>query len=380
MDPQIEKLIQAAKSIKLSTQEQSAIKNRLQILIEKQSVRSETGLRHRLGKRSKIQIIFAQLQTMAIVLLIALFVGGGVSVAAQNALPGDALFPVKVVVNEGVRSFLTFSDEAKARLQAELAARRLDEAEKLAVEGRFDAEVREKIEANFSRHAERVRERIEEFKAREDFKAAAEVTANFETALKAHERILEKLGAEEAEIKIKTEVGELKTWVKAELATQTEKRREFETQVKGESDAATKTAAEGKLRAALNKIAEAEKFVARFETAFGAEAVTDSKADLKAANDKVAEGRLKFEAGAFGEAFLIFQEAHDLAQEAILLLEAKESFEIKVRTRIEGGEGENEERKSEIRIETKSETTGEDDVDREGSGETRSDLEIKLGF
>jgi hypothetical protein len=85
-------------------------------------------------------------------LLIALMIGtGGTAFAAQNTVPGDFLYPVKVHVNENVRSSLAVGADAEAKLQAEFFEERLDEARKLALSGKHEAatsaEVRTRIDA-----------------------------------------------------------------------------------------------------------------------------------------------------------------------------------------------------------------------------------------
>ncbi len=79
---------------------------------------------------------------MKATLLIALLVGtGGTSFAAQGAVPGDLLYPVKVHVNETVRSAFAVSANAEAELQAQLLGERLEEAQKLAARGELEGEV-----------------------------------------------------------------------------------------------------------------------------------------------------------------------------------------------------------------------------------------------
>ena len=84
---------------------------------------------------------------------------GGVSLAAEGALPGDLLYPVKVGVNEEVRAAVSFSAEAKTEWDARRLERRLEEAEKLAHKKEFNAEARARVEENLSAerlaHAER---------------------------------------------------------------------------------------------------------------------------------------------------------------------------------------------------------------------------------
>src|SRR3989344_5060788 len=100
---------------------------------------------------------------MPILIAILIALGGGVSFAAEKALPGDALYPVKVNVTEQVRGFATLDARAKVEWEATLAERRLKEAEDLAAEGKLDSETRARLEANFKAHADRVQLRIENF-------------------------------------------------------------------------------------------------------------------------------------------------------------------------------------------------------------------------
>src|SRR5688500_13589881 len=97
---------------------------------------------------------------MAIALVIALLLTGGASVAADQALPGDTLYPFKVHVNEQVSGWVAVSDEARAELDAWRAGRRLAEAEELVVKNRIDAETRADLEARFDAHAEKFLDRI----------------------------------------------------------------------------------------------------------------------------------------------------------------------------------------------------------------------------
>ncbi len=56
--------------------------------------------------------------------------GGGAVLAAQSSLPGDALYEVKIAAEE-VRANLAFSEEARYRIRAEQAERRLSEAQEV---------------------------------------------------------------------------------------------------------------------------------------------------------------------------------------------------------------------------------------------------------
>lgn len=85
--------------------------------------------------------------------LIAALLGGGVSFASENSLPGDFLYPVKIKVNEEVRAVLSVNAETKADWEARRAERRFEEAVQLAAEGRLDDEAEASIEAAVEKHA-----------------------------------------------------------------------------------------------------------------------------------------------------------------------------------------------------------------------------------
>jgi len=57
---------------------------------------------------------------------------GGTALAAENSVPGDLLYGVKINVNEKARELLTFTKNSKTNLSMELLEERLVEAEKLA--------------------------------------------------------------------------------------------------------------------------------------------------------------------------------------------------------------------------------------------------------
>ncbi|MDP3956150.1 MAG: DUF5667 domain-containing protein [bacterium] len=80
--------------------------------------------------------------------------------AAERTLPGDILYPVKVYVNEGVRSLFAVSDESRASLEVSRLSRRLKEAEALAVQGRLSEDTEEKLASSIGSHAQAARSHI----------------------------------------------------------------------------------------------------------------------------------------------------------------------------------------------------------------------------
>lgn len=77
---------------------------------------------------------------------------GGVQVAAEMALPGEALYPVKVTLNDGAIELVAVTSEAKARAKVTLVERRTEEVEALAEQDELTPELAEAISDNIEGH------------------------------------------------------------------------------------------------------------------------------------------------------------------------------------------------------------------------------------
>lgn len=80
---------------------------------------------------------------------------------AQNAIPGDSLYAVKVQFNEELRSTLTFDSLQKVEWETERLNRRLAEARLLASEGRLTEVVEAEVAAAVRTHTENAKREIE---------------------------------------------------------------------------------------------------------------------------------------------------------------------------------------------------------------------------
>ena len=190
MDDIFKKLNKASKNIRLTEAE----KDRVRAELVRRMGRAIRPLRSPYVFMSIFQ--GRTLMRVMPVVLILLLAGGGVSYAAEGALPGDSLYRIKTNVNEAVRVAVTTDAAARAALETELASRRLDEAAELASQGSLSDTARAEIEANFKQHAAGVNATIAMLAHDNDENAAAEASSNFESSLLTHGAILASLAAE----------------------------------------------------------------------------------------------------------------------------------------------------------------------------------------
>lgn len=276
-------------------------------------------------------------------LLVLIFVAGGTSVAAQNSRPGDLLYPVKVSVTEKVKEALSFSDELKANVILSHAEERLKEAEDLVVKSDLSADVRAQIEANFTEHVARVRALITKLAA-VDSKVSADIASNLETSLNAHERILTQLSEKSAVAAEKPQVDKLKVKVSEEAKVSEDDRNASENEMKTQPAADVQAAAEGRIGAAENKIAEVKTYLESMKAALGATATAQAEARLATADSTLVSAKAKLTAQSYNEAFVLASESLRTAQEAKLMVQSRVDLKVDLdvggeRAQPERGEG-----------------------------------------
>lgn len=84
-----------------------------------------------------------------------------IPVLAEQTVPGDNLYAVKVRFNEEVRSSLTLEQHAKVEWEAKRLNRRIAEARQLASEGRLTPEIEVDVVAAVREHTENVQKEID---------------------------------------------------------------------------------------------------------------------------------------------------------------------------------------------------------------------------
>lgn len=117
----------------------------------------------------------------ALVLVVA--TGTQATFAAEGAVPGDILYPVKVSVAEPVALALTTSGEAKAKLATRFASRRVKEASTLSAQGKLDEKTATELAVRFDTHVDLIAKETATIEAKGDVTEALAVRTDLEQDL-----------------------------------------------------------------------------------------------------------------------------------------------------------------------------------------------------
>lgn len=119
----------------------------------------------------------------------ALFLIVGVPALAENAIPGDMLYPVKVNVTEELRSSLSTNSYEKVVWETTRLERRVSEARLLAQAGKLTPEVEAEVLAAVEIHSQEAKRQIETLRET-DSDGAALAQMTFATALDVQSSVL----------------------------------------------------------------------------------------------------------------------------------------------------------------------------------------------
>lgn len=123
-------------------------------------------------------------------IFIFVFTGAGATLAAENSLPGDPLYGIKIHVNEGFRSALALHPSHEAKWRSEQAQRRLLEAKTLASRGELDEDTQKDLERRFALHTNEARDAIAALEESQNLVGAVDAASSLESILSAQRSIL----------------------------------------------------------------------------------------------------------------------------------------------------------------------------------------------
>src|SRR3989344_4256688 len=232
----------------------------------------------------------------ALVSMVALLlIGGGTSWAAEKALPGDLLYPIKIGFNENVRIALSLTPVAKAQWLSQQAVRRLSEAEKLANQGRLDQRVKTDLANRFTASVQNANQESARLAVSGKTQTAAELNSHFEATLRAHQKILNELEERRATVPDQKHVNDLITKVDAALEEAEDSRRKTERDVVRGTVPDVKSAAEDTIHTAEHKISEMRTFLQPRLESMNRAAREDTADEISAAQNSIIKGKKKLQ-------------------------------------------------------------------------------------
>lgn len=310
MDKFIEKLRKLTGTVHLKHEDKAAIKSRIIQAMEHPQPVIHTASAHIFRR------FFVPALSFVAVILIA---GGGTSIAAEYALPGDPLYPIKVRFNEPLVGLLNAAPPLKAAWQVRVVERRLEEADKLALQGKLDQNTKAELAINFAESAGKAQQAITGLTSQGDAQEAVDVSARLEASLKGHAAILAKFDTEQNKAS-----GSLESKIAAALNQAVAARHNAESKVAAVStDAETDTAAQGKIGVATNIIASVKNYLDAQRSVLGIDALNNANNRLQIAEDLLSTAKTKQASSDFSEAFKLAGKAIRRAQETQVLASAQ---------------------------------------------------------
>ncbi len=185
-DETLQKGIAGLKKIRLSPAEKAAVFARLSAHMEAHPPLIVSPWRVYVSRFSSRYAIAA--------LLLVVLTGGSAAYASEGALPGDLLYPVKLYVMEPATSAMTFGAVPQARWEAQVALRRLQEAETLAAQGRLTIADVQTLQTNFQKSAETFNTIVQKAASTTPTVALVNAAVDFEAGVNAHAQILSVIG------------------------------------------------------------------------------------------------------------------------------------------------------------------------------------------
>ncbi len=189
MNNRFKKIIAGAQTFSLREAEKASILKNISLFMDENPVLSMGLIATPYWENIKEEKYKHKFVLVFAFLLIAL-ISGATSFAANYALPGDFLYPVKTGINEKVKSLATVGPAANAKLESDLAILRLNEAEKLATKGDISLKTSDEIKKNFSKHANKVKALSATLEQKGDTAAAVKINSDLQTELETNSAIL----------------------------------------------------------------------------------------------------------------------------------------------------------------------------------------------
>ncbi len=191
------------KKLKMGTDAKKTIRDRL-VFIMDTTERNEPEGRLLWQKQTPLLSLITlngKLPMPVIGILVALMLGTGTAFAAEAALPGETLYPVKIYVNEEIREALSIRAEKKAEWELERAHRRAQEALKAQEQGKLDEALRARMVQRMREYEAKAQDLTTQLETSGDLQAAAHMRERMENYLEAKVNVFEEVGVSDEELR-----------------------------------------------------------------------------------------------------------------------------------------------------------------------------------
>jgi hypothetical protein len=281
----------------------------------------------------------------AFIATILILASGGTAIAAEGALPGDLLYPVKVGINEEVRAAVALSAEARTDWAIERAERRLNEAVSLAAQSRLDADTQVQVEASLSARVEEALAHAAKLKEKH-VEAGVEAETRLEMLLSAHEGALAEAGTRVSDASVRAQFNSVRTDIFRIAQSGAQVHADvpaiaatLSMEAESGANADVHASVEGRKRAAKNRIETARAFFNRASGRVSANVEVEAKVKLDAALEAYTLGETALEADNDREAYEHFTSAFRTALDAHTYLALNIQFEESEANNEESDEG-----------------------------------------
>ena len=179
--------IQGMKGLRLGRGARAHMRSELMAYAELHTMPANTAAPfHSLSFLSTMFLRSRPLMAGAFATVLVVAGSGTATFAAEKAAPGDALYAVKVHVNESMLTAFAGSGEAQARVHAKLAVRRVAEAEMLQKRGTLTVAIAEDLSNRFSQEADKAVEEADKLETSGDVSASLAIRSELLLNLNAY--------------------------------------------------------------------------------------------------------------------------------------------------------------------------------------------------
>ena len=248
--------------------------------------------------------------------LVAVFAIAGTSYAAEGALPGEPLYAVKIHVNEQIQGALATTPEAKAQWNAQLASRRLEEAEELAAQNKLNSSASETLAAGINQATDNFDASVASLaSSTSDVATVADLQSGMEATLAVHAQVLSQIAQSDPQAHVA--VTPILSSVESKVAAITGAQASLTARIASNTQVAQQVA-EAQRDVALGQLGQAQALInaqAHVDTAAN-ESSSTTDPDTLTAQSAIEEGDQHLAQGNYGAAIATFQAANLAAHEA----------------------------------------------------------------